>query len=111
MAEDEVVAAIGVPPGYQDGLVAVVPSIGPFGTYVRENGLPSKSLDYPAVTAALGYPEEIRVEFWVWEDYWIRVAYDLHGQVIGYYLLESNGCAWRNPRPSLFDCIRAWLGL
>src|ERR1700722_10202424 len=88
MSPAEVDAALGMPPGYHGkkppkgfGLAG-----GPFGDIVREVGLPSSLLPDRSRAGDAGV---IRVERWIWEDYWIWVAYDANEKVFGYYLLEE----------------------
>ncbi len=111
MTPEEVETAIGVPPGYQDGIIPVPPSMSPSGTFIRETGLPHYSLPDARNRPAAEYSEKLSRQHWTWEDYWIWVAYDRTGRVIGYYLLEAHGHVWRQSNPTLFDRIRTWLGL
>jgi hypothetical protein len=100
----EVEAAIGAPPGwYAEPKLGGITS-GPFGEYIRESGVPSKSLLNPQYRESAG----ITVEQWIWDDYWIEVALDKDGKAVGYYLLESSGPRFRS---SFLARLRAFIGL
>jgi hypothetical protein len=101
MTPQEVAVAIGVPPGYQDGIIPMPPRMCPTGKYIRQTGLPSTDLRR----------KELFLEHWTWEDYWIWVRYDRTGRVVGYYLLEADGETWPGSSPSFFNRLRAWMGI
>lgn len=108
MTPSEVATAIGLPPDHYDSIGPMPLSMSPSGKTIRETGLPRNYLPDAAGRPATEYPEKLGVERWIWDDYWIWVAYDKRHQVIGYYLLEVTHNPWK--RPSLFEQMWTWIG-
>jgi hypothetical protein len=89
MTPAEVVAAIGMPPGYYDTTrPQLPPSMSPLGDFVRSTGLPTESLPDAAGRPAPDHPEKITLRMWTWSEYWIWVAFDVREKVVCYYLLK-----------------------
>ncbi len=109
MTSGEVNSAIGVPPGYYASyLPRGGTTSGPFGRLVKQTGLPEDQLWHPGS----GEPRAARLDVWNWDRYWIWVAYDGRGVVVGSYLLEVTDDTYPHGQPGIVErLVRAWVGL
>ena len=85
MTLSEVEHVIGAPPGWYAKNPPMPPSMSPEVRNRKEIGLPRSSL------RDAGLHDKIILQNWVWDDYCITVALDLHGKVVGCYLAELYG--------------------
>jgi len=108
MTLEEVEVVIGQPPGNYDTKHRIgTPSMGPLGRCVRETGIPDSSLDDAAGRPGPGYSGPLKVKSWLWNDYWIWVAFDDHGKTVGYYLIEVIDDHYPRHLPDFLDQVRA----
>ena len=96
MTKDEVINAIGVPPGnYTNN-----ESGRTYFERIRESGMPFEKLRSASVT----------VELWMWKDHSISVAFDEAEKTAGFYLFWMTD--YSQPyQPSFIDRVREFLGL
>jgi hypothetical protein len=115
MTLGEVQTAIGMPPGYYASGPSLPPSMGPTGHFIRQRGLPHEDLPDAAGRPAPGHHQKLTLEFWTWDEYWIWVALDKRGSVVGYYLLQVDDYTAAThdtaSPPSFLDRLRALIGL
>jgi hypothetical protein len=109
MTQSEVETAIGMPPGdYDTKNFFKSLTSGPFGEYVSQSGLPDSSLPDANNRPSPGYSGKLTVHRWIWEDYWIWVAFDERDMVVGYYLLEAMDANYPRHPPGILDRVKAW---
>src|SRR5262249_22286451 len=73
MTQEEVETAIGLPPGYYDGVGPMPVSMSGIVSIFREAGLPSNKL---SDARNANDDSRVTIQFWVWEDYCIWTACD-----------------------------------